>query len=46
MSQKKLRISEVAYMCGYKDLAYFSKSFKEFHGMSPSEYHNNTKLSG
>jgi signal transduction histidine kinase/ligand-binding sensor domain-containing protein/DNA-binding response OmpR family regulator len=46
ISQKKLRISEVAYMCGYKDLAYFSKSFKEFHGMSPSEYHNNTKLSG
>jgi YesN/AraC family two-component response regulator len=38
LSQRKLRISEVAYMCGYKDLAYFSKSFKEFYGLSPSRY--------
>lgn len=36
--QKKLRVSEVAYMCGYKDLAYFSKSFREFHGVSPTQY--------
>jgi signal transduction histidine kinase/DNA-binding response OmpR family regulator len=46
ISQKKLRISEVAYMSGYKDLAYFSKSFKEFYGMSPSEYQKNKSTPG
>jgi AraC-like DNA-binding protein len=38
LSQKKLRVSEVAYMCGYKDISYFSKSFKEFYGQSPTDY--------
>ena len=38
ISQKKLRIAEVAYMCGFKDPAYFSKSFKKFYGVSPSEF--------
>ena len=38
LTQKKLRISEVAYMCGYRDLAHFSRTFKEFYGVSPSRY--------
>jgi len=42
LSQKKLRISEVAFMCGYKDLAYFSKSFKAFYGISPTQYIQNS----
>jgi AraC-like DNA-binding protein len=28
--------SEVAYACGFKSLAYFSKSFKKHYGISPS----------
>lgn len=40
ISQNKARISEIAYMCGYKDPAYFSKTFKEFYGESPSDYAN------
>jgi signal transduction histidine kinase/ligand-binding sensor domain-containing protein/DNA-binding response OmpR family regulator len=38
IAQKKLRISEVAYMCGYRDQAYFSKTFKEFYGVTPTDY--------
>lgn len=30
-------VSEVAYKVGYKDPAYFSKSFKKFFGKTPSE---------
>lgn len=41
LSQKKLRISEVAYLSGYKDIAYFSKSFKQFFGQTPSGYAEN-----
>ncbi|MDR0575393.1 MAG: response regulator [Tannerella sp.] len=37
---KKLTISEVAYATGFSNLSHFSNSFKEFHGMTPSEYVN------
>ncbi|MDG1332996.1 MAG: AraC family transcriptional regulator [Crocinitomicaceae bacterium] len=33
-----LRISEVAYDCGFNDLGYFSKSFKNYYNLSPSDY--------
>lgn len=33
-----LRISEVAYDCGFNDLGYFSKSFKNNYNLSPSDY--------
>ncbi len=33
-----LRISEVAYDCGYNDVAYFSKTFHTKFNQSPSEY--------
>lgn len=32
-----IRIAEVAYMVGFSDPKYFSKSFKEYHGISPSD---------
>lgn len=32
-----LRISEVAYDCGFSDVGYFSKTFKHYYGFLPSE---------
>ena len=37
-----LRISEVAYEVGFSDPQYFSKSFKKFYGVSPSDYFEQT----
>jgi len=37
LEQKSGSISEVAYSVGYNNLSYFSKSFKEAFGVSPSE---------
>lgn len=31
-------VREIAESCGFSDIEYFSKSFKKFHGMSPSEW--------
>ena len=31
-------ISEIAERCGFQDFSYFSKSFRETHGCSPSQY--------
>ena len=38
LHQNKLYVSEVAYMCGFKELSYFRKVFREMYGMSPQEY--------
>ncbi len=35
-----LRVSEIAYKLGYRDLRYFSRMFKREHGITPSEYRN------
>ena len=34
----RIRVYEVAQMVGYRDIAYFSATFKKIVGMSPSEY--------
>lgn len=36
-----LRISDVAYDCGFSDLAHFSKSFQKQYNVPPSEYRLN-----
>jgi YesN/AraC family two-component response regulator len=36
-------ISEIAYSCGFSDLAYFSRSFKETFGCTPSQFLKNPK---
>ena len=36
-------ISEIAYECGFNNLSYFSRSFKETFGLSPVEYVNQVK---
>lgn len=38
LSQKKLSISEVAFTVGFSDPKYFSKSFRNHYGKSPSQY--------
>ena len=38
--QSDYNISEIAYNTGFNDNKYFSRKFKEFHGMTPSEYKN------
>ncbi|WP_395375961.1 response regulator [Marinicella sp. W31] len=37
IKEDKYSISEIAYGTGYESLAYFSKSFKKYHGISPSK---------
>ena len=32
-----LRISEIAYDCGYSDVSHFSKTFKSYYNISPSD---------
>lgn len=38
LSSKKLSISEAAYATGFSSLSHFSNSFKEYYGMSPTQY--------
>jgi len=37
IEDRKLSISEIAYACGYKDVSYFSKSFKKYFNINPSD---------
>lgn len=34
----KCTISQIAEMCGYSEPLYFSRVFKKYHGMAPSDY--------
>ncbi|MCD7973832.1 MAG: response regulator [Candidatus Azobacteroides sp.] len=38
LTSKKLSISEIAYATGFSSLSHFSNSFKEYYGLSPSQY--------
>lgn len=39
----ELRVSDIAFDCGFTDLAHFSKSFQKAYQSSPSEYRANQK---
>lgn len=39
-------ISEVAYAVGFQDSNYFSRSFKQHHGMSPREFRDVARIAG
>ncbi|MBL4701296.1 MAG: helix-turn-helix transcriptional regulator [Phycisphaeraceae bacterium] len=38
----RLRVSEVATLCGYDNLFYFSRIFKKYHGYTPTIMRNNS----
>ena len=38
LREGKLKVYEVAEACGYRDIAYFSGTFKKITGKSPSDY--------
>lgn len=40
LREKKINISQVAYMVGFSSQTHFSTAFKKFYGMSPTEYMN------
>lgn len=39
------KISAIANTCGFDDLSFFAKTFRELTGVSPSQYRNRSKLS-
>jgi two-component system response regulator YesN len=41
LTNTELNIAEVANRVGYQDSNYFSRIFKNFHGMAPSEFKKN-----
>ena len=43
LKQKKLGVTEVAYMVGFSDAKYFSRSFKEQFGKTPTDFMNAQK---
>ena len=40
LSEKKVNVSQVAYMVGFGSLTHFSTAFRKFYGVSPTEYMN------
>lgn len=40
LSERKVNISQVAYMVGFSSQAHFSTAFRKFYGISPTEYLN------
>jgi len=45
LKNSKLKCNEVAIMLGYSDAAYFSKCFKKYNKISPSEYEKSIRQS-
>ncbi|MBE6877041.1 MAG: helix-turn-helix domain-containing protein [Ruminococcus sp.] len=40
LQSTSLSIGEIAFKCGYDDQNYFSRAFRKYTGMTPSEYQN------
>lgn len=38
LEEDKFQISEIAFLCGFKEPSYFSRCFKESYGCTPKEY--------
>ncbi len=45
LSRETLTVSEIAYSLGYSDLGNFSRSFKNYAGLSPQNYRNQFEIS-
>ncbi|MBN1183646.1 MAG: helix-turn-helix transcriptional regulator [Bacteroidales bacterium] len=37
LKKKEYNVTEASYSCGFSDIGYFSRCFKEFFGINPSE---------
>lgn len=37
-------VSEICYLCGFHNISHFSRSFRQFRGMSPSEFREKYKV--
>lgn len=44
LASTDLTVKQIGIMCGYSDSHFFSKTFKLFCGISPSEYRNGTNI--
>lgn len=44
LSSQMISVSEVALQCGYKDICYFSRVFKQYYGKAPLYYARSWKL--
>lgn len=40
LTAKENRIADVAFRCGFQDVSYFTKTFREIKGCTPKEYQN------
>jgi AraC-like DNA-binding protein len=43
LSEGNLNISEIAYSVGFSSQSYFTRSFKEYYGKSPSDLKGQSK---
>ncbi|MBQ2163825.1 MAG: helix-turn-helix domain-containing protein [Muribaculaceae bacterium] len=43
LANESLQVSEVAYHCGFDDVASFSRAFRRTFGVSPSQHRNSSK---
>lgn len=43
-TQHELMINEIAYKCGFEDNAYFSRIFKKYFDVTPSQYRKSPKI--
>lgn len=44
LQEHRYTVSEIAYQLGYHSLYYFSRKFKSYYGISPSEYSKSSQL--
>lgn len=44
LTQTSLSVSQIAMKVGYNNFSYFSKSFKDYTGLTPNEYRANNRL--
>lgn len=42
-SRQELSISEISEKCGYEDNSYFSRVFKQYEGLTPTQYRNRVR---
>ena len=40
LATSELRLSDIAYECGFNDIGYFSKTFRNYYNISPTDFKN------